>query len=109
MIRAEEAADLLDDVGTIPVDDLDPRELAVLLRDIAVLEVLYGAGLRVAECCGLRQADLDLRRGLVTVLGKGAKIRRVPIGEPAVTALSDWLTRGRPMLVAATSPADACS
>ena len=41
-----------------------------MLRDLAVLEVLYGAGLRVAECCGLRIADCDLERGLVTVLGQ---------------------------------------
>ena len=56
---------------------------AVILRDLAVLEVLYGAGLRVAECCNLRVADVDLRRGSLTVLGKGSKVRRVPVGEPA--------------------------
>ena len=56
----------------------DPVVVAIVLRDLAVLEVLYGAGLRVAECCGLRIADCDLDRGLVTVVGKGAKIRRVP-------------------------------
>ena len=49
-------------------------------RDLAVLEVLYGAGLRVSECCGLRLEDVDLERGLVTVLGKRAKTRRVPLG-----------------------------
>ena len=65
-------------------------------RDLAVLEVLYGAGLRVSECCGLRVADCDLDRGLVTVLGKGSKVRRVPLGDPAVDALAAWLERGRP-------------
>ena len=69
-----------------------------MLRDLAVLEVLYGAGLRVAECCGLRIGDCDLGRGLVTVLGKGSKVRRVPIGAPAVDALGAWLDRGRPVL-----------
>ena len=59
-----------------------------MLRDLAVLEVLYGAGLRVAECCGLRIADCDLDRGLVTVVGKGSKVRRVPIGAPAVDAVA---------------------
>jgi integrase/recombinase XerC len=79
---------------------------AVGLRDQAVLEVLYGAGLRVGECCGLRIADCDLRRGLVTVLGKGAKVRRVPIGEPARAVLAAWLGRGRPALAGLDSPPD---
>jgi integrase/recombinase XerC len=91
---------------TVLDDDGDPVVGAVLLRDIAVLEVLYGAGLRVAECCGLRTADVDHRRGLVTVLGKGAKVRRVPLGAPALTAISDWLARGRPLLARDDTPAD---
>ena len=79
-----------------------------MLRDLAVLEVLYGAGLRVAECCGLRIADCDLDRGLVTVLGKGAKVRRVPLGAPAVDALRGWLATGSPRARRAeASPADA--
>jgi integrase/recombinase XerC len=78
--------------------DVDPVTVAVLLRDLALLEVLYGAGLRIAECCGLLRSDCDLRRGLVTVLGKGSKVRRVPIGEPAVDALAAWLDRGRSVL-----------
>jgi integrase/recombinase XerC len=107
VIRSEEAADLLDDVSATVLDDGgDPVTGAVLLRDIAVLEVLYGAGLRVAECCGLRTSDVDHRRGLVTVLGKGAKVRRVPLGEPALTAISDWLARGRPLMAGDDSPAD---
>ena len=105
VIRAEEAADLLDDVTAIPGDDDDdPVERAVLRRDIAVLEVLYGAGLRVAECCGLRREDVDLERGLVTVLGKGSKVRRVPIGEQAREALADWIAHGREVLVTAVTP-----
>ncbi len=61
----------------------------------------------MAECCGLRVVDCDLDRGLVTVLGKGSKIRRVPIGAPAVEALAEWMARGRPELVTADSPAEA--
>ena len=100
MIRSDEAVDLLDaasdaaastsDPGADEPAD-DPVAVAVVLRDLAVLEVLYGAGLRVAECCGLRRADCDLERGLVTVVGKGSKVRRVPLGVPAVDALADWL------------------
>jgi integrase/recombinase XerC len=112
VIRTEEANCLLDDVAD-GVDLVaaeaadDPSAVAVVLRDLAVLEVLYGAGLRVSECCGLRLHDCDLDRGLVTVLGKGSKVRRVPIGAPAVDALTAWLERGRPALATAESPADA--
>jgi integrase/recombinase XerC len=112
VIRTEEANDLLDDVAdtldlTAAEEPDDPFAVAVVLRDLAVLEILYGAGLRVGECCGLRRSDCDLDRGLVTVLGKGAKVRRVPIGAPAVDALSTWLSRGRPALATPESPADA--
>jgi integrase/recombinase XerC len=111
VIRTEEANDLLDDVaGAVDLVAAeagdDPVAPAVILRDLAVLEVLYGAGLRVSECCGLRLADCDLDRGLVTVLGKGAKVRRVPIGGPALDALAAWSERGRPVLATADSPAD---
>ena len=113
VIRTEEANDLLDDM-TDAVDLAtaeaeagdDPFVVAVVLRDLAVLEVLYGAGLRVSECCGLRITDCDLDRGLVTVLGKGSKVRRVPIGAPAVDALAAWLDRGRPALATSDSPGD---
>jgi site-specific recombinase XerD len=60
-------------------------------RDDAVLEVLYGSGLRVGELCGLDLASLDLVRAAVTVLGKGSKERRVPLSDPAVRSLRAWL------------------
>ena len=111
VIRSEEAIDLLEAASTASSDahadaDAEPVAVAIVLRDLAVLEVLYGAGLRVAECCGLRIADCDLDRGLVTVVGKGSKLRRVPIGAPAVDALRAWLARGRPELAGASSPTD---
>lgn len=67
-------------------------------RDAAVLELLYGSGLRVAELCGLDLGDLDRRRRLVTVVGKGERQRVVPVTEPATAALDDWLAIGRPQL-----------
>jgi site-specific recombinase XerD len=76
-------------------------------RDDAVLELLYGSGLRVAELCGLRPDDLDLVVGNVTVWGKGAKQRQVPCTQAAVGALRDWLDRGRPALVGDETPDDA--
>ena len=111
VIRTEEANDLLDDmadaVDLVAAEEADdPIAVAVVLRDLAVLEVLYGAGLRVSECCGLRVDDCDLDRGLLTVLGKGSKVRRVPIGAPAVDALAAWLRQGRPALETPDSPSD---
>jgi len=64
-------------------------------RDLAVLELLYAAGLRVSELCGLDRDDIDLRGRTVTVLGKGGKQRRVPIHDAAVAALRGWLDDGR--------------
>lgn len=64
-------------------------------RDRAVLEVLYGSGLRVAELCSTNRADLDLSSRTVRVWGKGAKQRVVPLSYPAAEALRDWLENGR--------------
>lgn len=68
------------------------------LRDAAILEVLYGAGIRVAELCGLDLDDLDLARRTMRVVGKGSKERVVPYGGPAAHALDAYLVRGRPAL-----------
>jgi integrase/recombinase XerC len=64
-------------------------------RDHAVLELLYAAGLRVSELCGLDRRGVDLVGRTVTVLGKGSKERRVPIHDEAVAALKAWLDEGR--------------
>jgi integrase/recombinase XerC len=84
---------------------LSPGEVGALLdvaaptaldrRDLAVLELLYAGGLRVSELCGLNRGDIDLAQRTVTVLGKGAKQRRVPIHDTAVDALRAWLEDGR--------------
>ncbi|MCE0507941.1 tyrosine recombinase XerC [Microbacterium sp. KKR3/1] len=70
------------------------------LRDHAILELLYGSGMRVSELCGLDIDDLDLDRATARVLGKGVKERVVPFGAPARDALDAYLRRGRPVLVA---------
>jgi len=67
-------------------------------RDRALVELMYGAGLRVSEAVGLDCAAVDLDRRLVRCLGKGSKERVVPIGREAVDALRRYLARGRPFL-----------
>jgi len=68
------------------------------LRDRALVELLYGAGLRVSEAVGLERAGIDLENRLVRTIGKGSKERIVPLGREAVEALRRYLARGRPFL-----------
>ena len=96
VLRADEAARLVDQV----VGDA-PEEL----RDRAVLELLYATGIRVGELCGLDVGDVDTERRVVRVLGKGARERSVPYGDPAARAVDAWLVRGRPQWATATSGA----
>ncbi len=72
-----------------------PAASAIDQRDTAALELLYAAGLRVSELCGLDRRDVDLHGRTVTVLGKGGKERRVPIHDRAVAALKKWMDEGR--------------
>jgi len=108
--KAAEVATLLDEVARPSRPGAGARrdiDTAVALRDAAILEMLYGAGLRISELCGLGPSDVDLRGGLVTVLGKRSKIRRVPLGEVAIAAIRTYLASGRTILLGAASPADA--
>lgn len=90
-------------VGDAPHGD-GPRETPRDLRDDAVLELLYGSGMRVAELCGLDVDDLHLDRGVVTVTGKGDKQRQVLVHETCVTAVRAWLCGPRATMATATSP-----
>jgi integrase/recombinase XerD len=73
------------------------------IRDKAMLEVLYAAGLRVSELVGLRLQDINLERGYVVVVGKGSKERAVPLGEIAAVHLREYLDRARPLLIKGAS------
>jgi integrase/recombinase XerD len=75
-----------------------PARTALALRDDAILELLYAAGLRASEAAGLTVADLHETLGVVRVVGKGNKPRLVPVGAPARAALDRYLKRGRPLL-----------
>ena len=103
VLRHEELSALLDE----PPAAIDADPPARRVRDDAVLELLYGSGLRVAEVCGLRIDDVDLRAPAVSVLGKRGKWRRVPITARAAEALQAWLEGGRDGYVSGMSPADA--
>ncbi len=71
---------------------------AIELRDRAIVEMAYGAGLRISELAGADISDLDLRRGEIRVLGKGRKQRVGLLGGPARDALGEWLSLGRQVL-----------
>ncbi len=62
-----------------------------LLRDCAIVELLYGSGLRLSELTGANIEDLDMTNGFIRVTGKGSKDRVVPIGEACIQALQNWL------------------
>jgi len=85
----DEIEELIESVsGGEPVD----------LRDRAMLEVLYGTGVRISELVNLSIADVDLDGAVLRAFGKGAKERIVPLVRPAVSSLRDWYDRGRPNL-----------
>jgi integrase/recombinase XerC len=93
----------------LPVEEVfailsTPPDRTVLgLRDRAILELLYAAGLRVSELCALSPGDVDPRARVVRVMGKGSKERLVPIHEAAIAALDQYLAR-RGELLAKPSP-----
>ena len=90
VLRVAEAAALVEapDAG----EDASEVESAVALRDRAILELMYGSGLRVSEVAGVTVDRVDLDRARVTVVGKGDKEREVPLGDPAREAVVAWLT-----------------
>jgi integrase/recombinase XerD len=94
ILRPDESAALIEAAG----DDVP-----LGIRDRAMLEVLYGAGLRVSELVELVLGAIDRRAGLLRVLGKGRKERLVPLGEPALLALDAYVEQGRPLLERASS------
>ena len=75
------------------------EETPMSLRDVAMVEILYASGARVAELCGLNLADIDYNRQTIQVLGKGNKERVIPLGNPAMRALKKWLDDGRAQMM----------
>lgn len=81
------------------LESIDPHELPYGARDRALLEMLYGSGLRVSELTSLRPEQVDWDEGFVRVTGKGGKTRYVPLGGEAARALSYYREHARPLLV----------
>ena len=102
-IQLPKAPDRLPDVLSVAqVDTMLSRPLGsgpLALRNQAILEVLYGCGLRVSECTGLDLSDTILEDGYLHIVGKGNKERIAPISGVALRALTDYLEHGRPELI----------
>lgn len=101
-VQLPKAPDRLPDVLSVAqVDEMLsqlPSEGPLALRNRAILEVLYGCGLRVSECTGLDLGDAVLEEGYLHVVGKGSKARISPISGVALRALRAYLAEGRPEL-----------
>lgn len=102
VLEVEQIERLLDAVELLaPADGAaSPVASAIALRDRAIVEVAYAAGLRISELASAELATLDLRRGEIRVLGKGRKERTGLLGRPAIAALEAYLDAGRPALLA---------
>jgi len=95
VVSSDQVRSILDGLAVRAATD-DP----VALRDVAVVELLYAAAIRVSELVGIDVLDVDRERLTVRVLGKGGRERVVPFGVPARDAVEAWLERGRPVLAA---------
>jgi len=82
------------------LDAIDGDDEAIALRDRAIVEVAYAAGLRISELAAAAGSALDLRRGELRVMGKGRKERIGLLGRPAIAAIEAYLEAGRPVLLA---------
>ena len=95
VLGIEDAKTAMDSMAMRAAEEDTPMSL----RDVAMVEVLYASGARVAELCGLDLGDIDYNRQTIQVLGKGNKERTIPLGNPAMRALIKWLDDGRQLLV----------
>ncbi len=104
-VSVDEAFALCAQPGKQQRNDEAPRAVddAVGVRDVAVIELLYGAGLRISELVGLDLGDVDIAGRSVRVLGKGSKERLVPFHDLCAAALQRWLDDGRPALATPSS------
>jgi len=95
VLNVENATTVMDSLATRAEEEESPLSL----RDVALVELLYATGARVSEVCGLNLKDIDYDRQTIRVIGKGNKERSIPLGNPAMKALQQWLSQGRPALI----------
>ncbi len=100
-VLTEDQVNLLIDGNSIASSGISTSVLAEVreLRDRAIVEVLYGCGIRVGELCALDIHDVHLKDAVLTVTGKGSKERNVPMYALCVERVGEWLSRGRGNLV----------
>jgi integrase/recombinase XerC len=103
VLRPSDAAALVESPAEVSKDAAPTQPEAFSLRDRAVLELMYGSGLRVGEICGLTLDRVDLARARVLVLGKGSKEREVPLSDYALSALEEYLRFARPFVAPESS------
>ena len=94
VLEIADAKTAMDSLATRAAEEETP----ISLRDVAMVELLYATGARVAELCGLDISDIDYERQTIRVLGKGNKERTIPLGNPAMKALNAWLKDGRDLI-----------
>ena len=94
VLGIDDAKTAMDSMATRAAEEETP----IAVRDVAMVELLYASGARVAELCGLDLSDIDYDRQTIRVLGKGNKERTIPLGNPAMRALETWLKDGRDSL-----------
>jgi integrase/recombinase XerC len=101
VLRRDEMNSILgacEDQARLQLDSGQRAAAALALRDAALLELLYASAIRVSELCGMDNGALDAERRTIRVLGKGRKERVVPVGLPALRAVTRWTEAGRPVL-----------
>ena len=86
------------------LESIDPQELPFGARDRAILEMLYGSGLRVSELTSLRPEQVDWDEGFLRITGKGGKTRYVPLGGEAAQSLRHYREHARPLLLQEGKP-----
>ena len=93
--------------ASLAMDSLATRvaeeETPLSKRDCAILELLYATGARVSELCGLDLDDIDYQRNTIRVLGKGNKERTIPLGNPAMNAVDNWIKNARSKVATSAS------
>lgn len=94
ILDIDSAAELIKYLEQRAGEDQTPSSL----RDLAIVELLYGTGIRVSELVGVNLQDIDRERFTLRVIGKGNRERVVPIGNPAMRAIDSWLESARPTL-----------